>query len=74
MFNQHFVKTNIVPKEIGRFYEKIFNERQEGDYIDYSEFTLEQVTDYFEKCGMHTGELWNIVNVILSAEESKNST
>jgi len=43
MFNQYFVKTGVVPKEIGKFYEKIFNERQEGDYIDFTEFTPESV-------------------------------
>lgn len=69
MFNQHFVKTGIVPKEIGKFYEKIFNERQEGDYIDYSEFTTDQVQDYLDKCRTCAAELWDIVIGILEEDE-----
>lgn len=69
MFNQHFVKTGIVPKEIGKFYEKIFNERQEGDYIDYSEFTTEQVENYLESCRLYTGQLRDIVNGIIESEK-----
>ncbi len=68
MFNRHFVKTGVVSKDIGKFYEKIFNERQEGDYIDYSEFTTAQVEDYIEKCRTHITELWDIVNAIVDNE------
>jgi uncharacterized protein (UPF0332 family) len=67
MFNQHFVKTGIVRRETGKFYELIFNERQEGDYIDYSEFTLEQVKDYYEKSRVCAEELWSIVNGIIES-------
>lgn len=69
MFNRHFVKTGVVSKDIAKFYEKIFNERQEGDYIDYSEFTAEQVEDYLDKCRKHIAELWDIVNAIVDNEQ-----
>lgn len=35
MFNQHYVKPGIMTKENGRFYNRLFDLRQEGDYIDF---------------------------------------
>lgn len=35
MFNQHYVKPGILAKENGRFYNRLFDLRQEGDYIDF---------------------------------------
>lgn len=35
LFNQHYVKTGIVTKENGRLYNRLFDLRQEGDYIDF---------------------------------------
>ena len=34
IFNQHFVKTGIVPKKYGELYNYLFEYRQEGDYKD----------------------------------------
>jgi hypothetical protein len=39
LFSKEFVKTGIIPKEQGRFYRKLFEYRQEGDYVDFTEFT-----------------------------------
>lgn len=35
MFNRHYVKPGIVTKEDGRLYNRLFDLRQEGDYIDF---------------------------------------
>ena len=35
LFNQHFVKTKIISIEDGRLYNRLFDARQEGDYIDF---------------------------------------
>ena len=34
LFNQHFVKTGIIPKEYGELYNDLFEFRQESDYKD----------------------------------------
>lgn len=67
LFNQHFVKTKIVTKELGRFYAELFHLRQEADYIDYSEFTTEEVVDKLNKCKIYLEDIENIVNVILES-------
>ena len=43
LFNQHFVKTGLVPKENGRLYNRLFDARQEGDYVDFVVFERDDV-------------------------------
>ena len=35
LFNQHYIKPGILEKENGRLYNRLFDLRQEGDYIDF---------------------------------------
>lgn len=42
LFNRHYVKTGKVSKEKGRLYNRLFDLRQEGDYLDF--VSLEQAT------------------------------
>lgn len=35
LFNRHYVKPGIVTREHGRFYNRIYDLRQEGDYMDF---------------------------------------
>jgi len=35
-FGQHFVKTGIIDKKLGKHYTKLFEKRQKGDYDDFS--------------------------------------
>lgn len=44
MFGLHFIKPDIVPKELGKFYSNIFNLRHTGDYDDFVEFDKEDVS------------------------------
>lgn len=43
MFNQHYVKPGLVTKENGRLYNRLFDVRQEGDYIDFVTLDAETV-------------------------------
>lgn len=47
-FAEHFIKTGIVSKDIGRFYSKMFDFRQEGDYDDFVYFEEEKVKIWLE--------------------------
>jgi len=35
LFNQHYIETGILSLEDGRLYNRLFDQRQEGDYIDF---------------------------------------
>jgi uncharacterized protein (UPF0332 family) len=68
LFNQYFVKTGIVSKETGRFFSELFNDRQEGDYVDYTKFEVKDVKNKFEKCNFYIGEIEQITEKIISGE------
>ena len=42
LFQQQFVKEGIIPKELGRFYNQLYKNRQKSDYEDYVQFGKEQ--------------------------------
>lgn len=43
LFNQHFVKTGLVPSKLGVFYAKVFQMRQDADYADLIPFLEEDI-------------------------------
>ena len=47
MFSLHFVKTGIVSKEFGRFYNNLFDERTTGDYDDLFDHDLATCEEYY---------------------------
>jgi uncharacterized protein (UPF0332 family) len=55
-FHQHFIKTEILDQKWGRFYDQLFGDRQEGDYMvfisfetSYVETQLNQCADFLER-------------------------
>ena len=47
-FNRRFVSEGVFPKEIGRAINRAFDLRQQGDYRENVELTLEQVEPFIE--------------------------
>jgi uncharacterized protein (UPF0332 family) len=41
--SRHWVKTGVISKEMGRFYQYLFERRQIGDYRDMVTFSHEEV-------------------------------
>lgn len=46
LLNRCFVRTGRVPKDLAKFYNDLFEKRQEGDYLDFVEFGEEQVVPW----------------------------
>ena len=42
-FHQHFVKQGLIDIEWGKFYDRLFEDRQEGDYLAFISFDQEYV-------------------------------
>lgn len=64
MFGLHFIKEELIPKDLGKFYSDIFDMRQTGDYEDYLDFTEEDVLDLQEPAQ----RLIETISVILPQE------
>jgi hypothetical protein len=44
-FNQHFIKTQRLDRKGGDLYSRLFRDRQEGDYIEFTKFDAQYVAD-----------------------------
>ena len=48
-FHKHLVKSGLVSREIGQFYDEMFEARQRADYIELVHFKREQIEKWLEK-------------------------
>ncbi|NWF54051.1 MAG: HEPN domain-containing protein [Syntrophaceae bacterium] len=46
LFNEHFVRTGKVSVESGRFFSRMFDFRQKGDYADFVQFEEEKIREW----------------------------
>ena len=46
-FNNHFVKTGKISLDKAKVFARIYERRQESDYDDFMEFTLEQAQEFY---------------------------
>lgn len=47
LFHQNIVKNGLLNREMGKFYDKIFDTRQKGDYADLVYFDKKEVGSWF---------------------------
>lgn len=50
-FHKEFVKEGLVDKKWGRFYDRLFEDRNEGDYTAFIDFEKSYVEEQIELCG-----------------------
>jgi uncharacterized protein (UPF0332 family) len=48
-FHKHIVKTGLISRGHGQFYDEIFEARQRGDYIELVRFEKEQVEKWLQQ-------------------------
>lgn len=48
IFSEKFIKTGIIPKDLGKIYSQLFTWRQKGDYDDQFDFEKDKVLPYFD--------------------------
>ena len=49
-FNKEYVKTGIFERDVGRLIIRLFNERQDADYLPGSHFEPEQIRERSKGC------------------------
>lgn len=63
LFNQHFVKTNVVPAETARIFNDLFERRQEGDYVDFVRFEEPQVSTWMPQAEAFVDQIVGLVRI-----------
>ena len=49
-FHRDFIKTQLLDIEWGKFYDRLFEDRQEGDYMALTSFDLEYIEAQLSRC------------------------
>lgn len=49
LFHKEFVKPGAVAQEKGQLYDKLFDNRQKGDYTDLTRFDIEEVAPWYDE-------------------------
>jgi uncharacterized protein (UPF0332 family) len=49
LLHRDFVKTGLIPTELGRHFDRLFSSRQEGDYADFVVFQADEVRPWLDQ-------------------------
>jgi len=60
-FHKSFVKKGIVTMDSGKIYSRLFNLRQEGDYIDFQRFDGKDIEPFIEDVRSFLNEIESIL-------------
>ena len=63
---------DLVDKELGKFYSKIFEERQEGDYKDFTKFDAETVKNWLKEAENFINEIAKLTTDIIDKSSDKS--
>jgi len=61
LFHQNFVKNELITREMGKFYDKLFDTRQKGDYADLVYFDKKEVGSWFDEAKKFISYIKNII-------------
>ncbi len=61
-FHTSFVKSGIIPKQLGRTYSRLFNLRQEGDYMDFKRLEKEDIDPFFQEAKEFIAFITTLIN------------
>ncbi len=60
-FYKSFVKTGNISIESGKLYNRLFNLRQEGDYVDFQRFTQEDIEPFLDQAENFIREIKKLI-------------
>jgi uncharacterized protein len=49
MFHQNFVKPGLIGRDLGQLYDRLFDNRQKGDYADLVRFDVNEVGRWYDE-------------------------
>lgn len=61
-FNKHFIKENLLPVELGKFYSRIFDNRQQSDYGDVFTIEIEEIKNDLETAEIFINKIKELTN------------
>jgi len=68
LFNKEWVKTGRVSSEYGRFYRRLYDSRQKGDYGDFVQFEDADVTSWLQEAREFVAAVTTLTEGIIREE------
>lgn len=68
LFHQNFVKPGIVAVELGELYDKLYRNRQKGDYADFVQFNEDDVRPWREEARRFVEIIAGIIDPAITKE------
>ena len=62
LMHREFVKTGLIPKDLARHFDVLFESRLEGDYADFIRFKAEEVAGWLEKTKVFVKYIEDIIS------------
>jgi uncharacterized protein (UPF0332 family) len=62
IFHQNFIKTKLIAPELGILYDRLFNNRQKGDYADLVRFDPDEVGGWYDDARKFVEHITELVN------------
>ncbi|MGD9115104.1 MAG: HEPN domain-containing protein [Desulfobacterales bacterium] len=62
LFHQNFIKPGLMEVEFGHLYDRLFDNRQKGDYEDLIRFDLEEVSPWYGEAEQFVEKVFKLVN------------
>jgi uncharacterized protein (UPF0332 family) len=64
IFNQHYVKTGKLSRTHGELYNRLFRDRQEGDYVEFKKFDEQYVSEQIKGCEEFLKEIRPLIKTL----------
>jgi uncharacterized protein (UPF0332 family) len=67
-FNQHFIKSGRLARKHGDLYNRLFRDRQEGDYVEFTKFDDQYVGEQIKGCEEFLGQIRPLIKTLADEE------
>jgi uncharacterized protein (UPF0332 family) len=65
LFHQNFIKSGSIDNEFGRIYDKLFDNRQKGDYADLVRYDVAEVSEWLDEAKRFINEIKRVIKALV---------
>ena len=73
LFHQNFIKPGLLDIKLGHLYDRLFDNRQKGDYQDLVRFDLEEISPWYDEAEQFVERVSELANAELRKRHKKES-
>ena len=74
LFHQNFIKPGLLDIKLGHLYDRLFDNRQKGDYQDLVRFDLEEISPWYDEAKQFVERVSELANAEVNRKENKKES